>query len=183
MEVSTRSFRILNVWDCLRGKSCRVQFSDGDTSEYLNLWQFLNHLRGRSFTVRLPGNGPPPDLTALRRAVDADPSDVRARMNLGVHLLTIGSPEEASAEYLEAIALISTDQVGGSEPLRRLALRGFARYMAAKALEDADHNAEAREQWQGCVDDLRAAVQAEKYLRENPYYVEAMDKLNRSSTE
>ena len=168
--------KFLNFWDCLRGKTCSVQFRDGRTINFLNFWEFLNYLREQPFQIPGPDSSQQPDLPALKSSVEANPTDPRARMQLGAHLHTAGSFDEAYQEYLEAIALLSNVE-GMDDISRRLSFRAFARRMTAKVLEDIGRDADARQQWQGCADDIQAAMPDQKYLSQNPHYLEAMDKI------
>jgi hypothetical protein len=172
-------FKILNLGESLRGKVCKVQWQDGRTTDYLNLWQFLNHLRGKSFVCY--SSGPRPDLETVRKQVAENPNDAHARLWLGVLLAGQGSPDDGYKECREAIALVSKALVG-VEDARILSFRSFAHRQAATILEQMGRHPDAYPHWKQCADDLRIAL-PERYLRENPYYLEAMEKLNSSPTE
>jgi tetratricopeptide (TPR) repeat protein len=186
------SFNILNPWESLRGKVCKVQLPDGHIAEYVNLKEFINHLRGRSFQVLY--TGPKPDRATAQSKVEANPADSRARLALGAQFLDTGELDAAYREFQEAISLLSNDQGAEDDSSsadrtlpfdRRLAERAFARYFAATALEQMGREEEAREQWQGCADDYQDSLPTEnkKYLSENSHYLKAIEKLGKTSME
>ncbi len=149
----------------------------------------MNFRRKKPVVIELPDNYPRPELATLRGSVEANPTDVRARIGLAAQLQTAGLFEEAYREYLEAIALLSNNQFTEDASVRlshnpskeaesgRLSYRAFAHWMAARTLESMGCDADARKHWKGCADDCRTSIPHEDYLPGIPYYVEAMAKL------
>ena len=168
------SFKVVNIRDCLTGKTCRVVYSDGSVIEYVNVLQFANHLFGLPFRF-LPGPKPHSTVDVLRARVAAAPADFEARLALGAQLVGSGTIEEGYAEYQEAIRLLSDEEVAGDRA-RRIAARAFARYAAARAMEDLGRHAVAQQQWQACAEDWQLAVPDASMLSMNPQYLEAIAK-------
>ncbi len=164
------------LWNIVSGKPYPFQRPDGQIVEFTNYWQFLKYRRGKSFSIQMSEDRPQPDVATLRQNVEDNPTDFQARLHLGAHLATFGSPDEGYKEFLEAIALLSSDQ-GGETGARRLSDRSFANYMAARTLDEMGRDAAARQHWKRCAEDMEAAFPDKKSLRDNPLYVRAMDRL------
>lgn len=164
-----------NFWNGVRGRPVIVKLPGRPPVEFTNIWQVLNLLRGRPCNIMIMGDEPRPDLTALRRRVEAEPTDPMAHLRLAGRLADIASLDEAISECLKAITLLSSGQSEESDA-RRLSLRAFARYNAAIILEQMGRDADARQYWQESVEDWRLAV-PQKDLHYIDYYTRAIDKL------
>lgn len=168
--------KLMNLWNGLRGKPITVQLPGRPPMDLLNVWQYLKLLRGKPFIIQnTDDDGPMPDLDTVRRSVEANPTDAQARTMLAAYLMDAGSLDEAYRECLEAIAVLSNAPNAGDDYQGR-SQRAHARGLAAQVLEQMGRNADARQYWQGCADDLRSVVPQE-ILPRHLYYVQAMRKL------